>query len=144
MSDLVVNQEHRARMDALEAAILAECEPLDLEIRHYFADGTYTREMILPQGAVVTGRIHKTSTVNILTKGRMRVVTDEGEYEVAAPHVFVSGAGVKKAGHALEDSIWINVFPWDGIKTADEMVEALSYPSYAALEHDLQEKLCHL
>ena len=71
----------------------------------------------------------------------MAVVTDEGEYQIDAPHTFVSGPGVKKAGYALEDSIWINVHPWEGEEDLDMIEEAVIVPSYEALEKEMREGL---
>jgi len=138
----LVNHEHRDLMASLEAAIVRELPPVELEEKHYFAHGTYTRELHIPKGTVLTGKIHRESCINILSKGKLKVVTDEGEYEVEAPHTFVSGPGVKKAGFALEDSIWINVHPWDGEanESALEAIEdSVIVPSYEALDHEQQE-----
>lgn len=140
----LINYEHRDRMAGLESAILRELPAVELVEKHHFAHGTYTRELHIPKGTVLTGKIHRHSCINILSKGKIKVVTDEGEYEIEAPHTFVSGPGVKKAGFALEDSIWINVHPWDG-ESNEEALEAIEdqviVPSYAALDHEQQEVL---
>jgi hypothetical protein len=101
-------------MATLEQAIIRELEPVTCKEEHLYAEGTYTRVLHIPKDAVLTGKVHRESCINILSKGSMLVVTDEGEYTITAPYHFVSGPGVKKAGYALEDSIWINVHPWDG------------------------------
>lgn len=129
----VINLNHRERMKKLETAML-KFPQLELEEKHYFAHGTYTRELFIPAGTVLTGKIHRHSCINILSKGKMKVVTDEGEYEIEAPHTFVSGPGVKKAGVALEDSIWINVHPWDGEEDLKAIEHELIAPDYEALE----------
>lgn len=135
---------HRSKMATLEDAILRDLPPAELVEKHYFAYGTYTRELHIPAGTVLTGKIHRESCINILSKGAMRVVTDEGEYDIEAPHTFVSGPGVKKAGYALEDSIWINVHPWDG-EPNEEALEAIEdaviVPSYEVLDHEQQERI---
>ena len=123
---------------ALEAAMLT-CEQLELVTNHYYAKGTYTRELILPAGTLLTGKIHRHSCINILAKGKIKVVTDEGEYDIEAPYTFVSGAGVKKAGYVLEDAVWINVHPWDGQMTIEQIEHNVIVPSYEQLE---QEALC--
>ncbi len=147
MMDIIkINQEHRKKMEALEEAIMAQPDSVvDLPTKHYFAHGTYTRELFLPKGTVLTGKIHRYSCINIITKGKILAITDEGEYEIAAPHVFISGAGVKKAGYALEDTIWINVHPWTGEESLDLIEQEIIIPSYEALEMELEaeKKLCH-
>jgi len=106
--------ERRASIEALEAVMLQSGETIELETRHHFAHGTYTRELHIPAGVVLTGKVHRHSCINILAQGTI-VVTDGGvEREISAPYTFVSGAGAKKAGFALTDVVWINVHPWDG------------------------------
>ena len=111
------------RIAALEAAMLATGEPVALKEYHHFAKGTYTRELHIPAGVMLTGKIHAHSVINILAKGTI-VVSDGGsDREISAPYTFVSPPGMKKAGFALTDSVWINVHPWDG--EAD--IEQLEY-----------------
>jgi hypothetical protein len=104
--------QHRIKMEALEE-VLSQYEQAELKVEHHFAHGTYTRVLYLPAGTILTGKIHRHSCVNIVMQGRIAVLTDEGDKEIVAPYVFVSGAGVKKAGAVLEDTIWVNVQPWD-------------------------------
>jgi hypothetical protein len=113
--------QNREKINALEDAILATLAPAEVETYHHYAHGTYTREMRVKAGTVITGAIHKHSCVNILAAGKIKVITDEGEYDLSAPHVFVSGPDVKKAGLVLEDVVWINVHPWDGVKTLEQI-----------------------
>ena len=61
-------------------------------------------------------------------------ITDEGEYEIEAPHIFVSGPGVKKAGYAIEDTVWINVHPWEGEENIELIEQQVIVPSYEQLE----------
>jgi hypothetical protein len=110
----------RARIFELEKTLL-QCEQAEIVTNHYFAHGTYTREVHLPKGLVLTGEIHRHSCINIISKGKILVVTDEGEYTIEAPHTFVSGPNVKKAGAVLEDTVWLNVHPWDGESDLDQI-----------------------
>jgi len=137
--NIVRNLEHRTRMQELEAAMLREFDQYELETKHHFAHGTYTRELHIPADMVITGKIHRHSCINIVTKGRLKVLTDEGEYEICAPHTFVSGPGVKKAAYTLEDTIWINVHPWDGEQNLELIEQAVIVPSYEALESEQRE-----
>lgn len=137
----LVNHEHRSKMLELEGAILRDFEQVEFDTRHYFAHGTYTREVRVPAGFVITGKIHRHSCINIVSKGKIKVVTDEGDYEIEAPHTFVSGPGVKKAAYTLEDTIWINVHPWDGEEDLDMIEKTVIVPSYEALESERHELL---
>lgn len=138
MINAPINYAHKERMEHLEAAILENLPPVELETKHYFAHGTYTRELFIPAGTVLTGKIHRHDCINIISKGKIIAVTDEGEYEIEAPHTFVSGPGVKKAGYAIEDTIWINVHPWDGPEDLELIEQEVIIPSYEALEQEVQ------
>ena len=109
----------------------------ELEVNHYFAHGTYTRELRIPKGVALTGKIHRYSCINILAQGKIRVVTEEDIYDIEAPYTFVSGPGIKKAGYALEDTVWLNVHPWDGEMTVKQLEHQIIASSYDAL---MQEK----
>ena len=110
----VVNQQHRQHLARLEQAMIATGKTIDLPVSHYFAHGTYVRELFIPAGTVLTGKIHRYSCVNVLSSGCVKVITDEGEATIRAPHTFVTGGNVKKAIAALEDSTFLNIHPWDG------------------------------
>lgn len=132
--------DYREKILSLEQSIAANLPPVECPVKHHFAEGTYTREMFIPAGTLLTGKIHRHSCINILAQGRIVVVSDEGRKEISAPHTFVSGPGVKKAGYALEDSVWINVHPWNGQDEVEQIEEKVIVPSYTAL--DQEERLC--
>ena len=129
-------------MGELEAALLEQPNQYDFKsnTKHLFAHGTYTRELFIPAGVCITGKIHRFSTVNIICKGKIKVVTDEGSFEIEGPDSFVSGAGVKKAVYAIEDTVWINVLPWDGEKDLDLIEKHFTFDSYEALE--MEKRKC--
>jgi hypothetical protein len=123
---------HQQRVAILERE-MASHPKAEIVTNHYFAEGTYTREILIPAGTLLTGKLHRFSCINILAKGKIKVVTDEGEYDVEAPYTFVSGAGVKKVGYVLEDAVWINVHPWDGKMNLQEIEQVVIEPELAAL-----------
>lgn len=101
-------------------------------IRNIFAPGIYAREMTIPAGTVLTGAVHKTEHINIVSKGRITVYTDEGMRELAAPHIMVSQPGTKRVGYAHEETVWTTIHRTD---TTDlrELVEELTTSRYAEL-----------
>lgn len=137
----VIDQAYRRKILALEDSIIENLELCELEVIHLFAHGTYTRELLIPKGVVLTGEIHRHSCINIITEGRLRVVTADGTVDIVAPCSFVSEPGVKKAGYALENTRWINVFPWDGVATLEEVLDEIIVPSYEALQLEIDSKL---
>lgn len=95
----------RQKVERLEREI-AQVDPVDCPIVHHFAPGLYAREMTIPAGTILTGAVHKTEHLSIISAGRILVTTDDGVKEVCAPHTFVSKAGAKRAGVALETTVW--------------------------------------
>ncbi len=82
---------------------------LDELTTHHFAPGVYARELFIPKGVVLTGKIHKTEHINIVSQGKIAVATEDGQKIIEAPCIFVSKPGTKRAGYALEDTTWITI-----------------------------------
>lgn len=99
-----------AQVKALESEI-AKLPDVDCPVTHHFADGIYGREMFIPAGTVLTGKIHRFSTLNLLIQGDITVTTPEGVRRIQAPAVFVSPPNCKKVGYAHTDTRWVNVHP---------------------------------
>lgn len=100
--------EMRGKILEMEAVMLAMPQ-IEIPIEHFFAPGIYMRQMTMPGGAVITGKIHKTEHYCILAKGSVTIVTEDGRKTIASPHVVHSMPGAKRAIHAHSDAVWINV-----------------------------------
>ena len=137
MSDVV---PFRASIQQLEQAIL-ECVPADMPVEHYFAEGLYARALHIPKHCVLTGAIHKHEHINILAKGDITVVTEDGPKRVTAPCVMVSKPGTKRAGFAHEDSVWITVHACEAkdVETAEKLLVTNDYDEWLEIESK-----CHL
>ena len=103
MTDLALIS--RQKVEALEDEI-AKFPQADCPVRHYFAPGLYAREMTIPKDVVLTSAVHKTEHLCTVSAGRILVQTDDGLIEFKAPCTFVSKPGAKRAGYALEDTVW--------------------------------------
>lgn len=113
----------RDKVFRLEAQLLT-LPQVDCPVRNVFADGIYAREMTLPAGTVITGAVHKTQHITIISKGRVHVLRPEGPQEFVAPAMFVSEPGVKNAVHVLEDAVWTTFHPnADNEQSIDVLVE---------------------
>lgn len=127
----------REQVMELEQAIQSfpECVDLHEYTQHHFAPGVYVREQFIPAGMVLTGKIHRHETMNILVSGTIRVTTDRGVTELTGPKIYNSPPGMKKAAFTLTDVIWLNVHPTE--ETDLERIEDIFIaPSFEALEHD--------
>ena len=108
--------------DLLLAKIAAgELTAQECPVTHRFTPGCYLREILMPKGTRIIGKIHATEHFNILLTGRVTVLTAEGVEEITAPHTFISKAGVQKVVYIHEDCIWQTVHVTD--KTDLEEIE---------------------
>jgi hypothetical protein len=124
------NIELRNKIVAFEKAMTlaqstGEAPKCDLNevfpVRHIFSPGAYAREMQLPMGHWITGKIHKHAHLNFVTKGRVAVVTEDGVSFITAPYTFVSSVGTKRLVLVLEPTTWTTVHVTD--KTDLEEIE---------------------
>lgn len=84
-----------------------------IPIKHHYAPHQYGRELHMPKGMVIVGKLHKHSHLNIVSSGKCIVQTFEGEVLIEAPATFVSPAGVQRAVYCLEDTVWTTVHSTD-------------------------------
>ena len=98
----------REQLFAVEAWMKQQ-EQLELKVFHHFSHGVYARELHIPKDTILTGEIHKFENLNILSKGRISVLTEEGIKEVQAPFTIVSPPGTKRIAYAHTDCIWTTI-----------------------------------
>lgn len=102
----------RDKVAILEEEILNR-DQVNIPIKHYFSPGVYAREITIPAGTVLTGRIHKYEQLNILSGGEMSVLTEEGMKRVSAPFTVVSPPGTKRIAYAHAESTWTTILATD-------------------------------
>lgn len=102
--------------------------------RHHFAPGAYAREIEVPAGTLVVGKIHRHAHVNVISKGRVMVATPGADVEeLEAPVTFISQPGTKRAVLALTDTVWTTVHVTESTDLA-EIERQVIAPSFDALE----------
>lgn len=111
-------------------------------VKHSFSDGLYMREMFIPKGTVIVGKIHNHSHPSFLLKGDITVYSeDKGEQRLRAPKYFVSPAGVKRVGYAHEDTIWITIhLNEENSKDLKKLEKEITSDSYEEFEKFLDYK----
>jgi quercetin dioxygenase-like cupin family protein len=138
----------RASVSYLEDAIASliasgEAEDVkeDIPIEHHFTPNIedfgarlYARQGFIPAGTTFTGKLHRHPHIVSLLQGKMAIVSEDGRKVVSAPHTWAAPAGSKRAFHALEDSVLLNVH----ITTVededlDKLEEEVIAPSYTSL-----------
>lgn len=100
---------------------------LELPVKHYFADGLYVRELLIPAGTLLTGRKHRNESICFVSCGEIDVVNDAGEArKIVAPYTFVSRPG-KKVGFAIKNTIFTSIHANPTNERDIEAVEAIMY-----------------
>ena len=80
-------------------------------VKHTFSDGIYVREMFVPKGMMLVGKIIKQTHHIFLMSGKIAIITEDGEKIMEGPCSLVAKGGTKRVGYALTDVVWINVHP---------------------------------
>lgn len=105
---------NREKIMAMERAIQENLEPVTFTVVHHFSPGVYARELHIPAGTILTGKIHLTRHLNIISAGTIEIFCpDKGQFTVSAPFTFVSDPGTKRVGYAWTDTVWTTIHPTD-------------------------------
>lgn len=91
--------------------------------KDHFAPGLYGREIFIPAGAWIVGKIHKHAHLNTISKGLVTVVTEFGSEVLRGPVTFTSIPGTKRAVVAHEDTIWTTYHPHPDPMASVEEIE---------------------
>ena len=135
--------------DLIAVGILKSVEN-NLKLTHHFTSindkygcGLYARELFIPKGSLLIGKIHKQHHLNIVLKGKVSVVTETGKQYFEAPCIFDTPPGGQKACYAEEDTVWVNIHLTEhlGEDKLDAIEAEVIAPSYEALENQAQMTL---
>lgn len=100
-------------------------------LKHTFSGNIYVREIFIPKGTLLTGKIHRHQHPNFLMSGEVSVVTETGGVEkLKAPMAMISEPGTKRVVYAHEDTVWITIHEVGGerdLKKIEEIVIAKTY-----------------
>ena len=102
----------RDKVNLIELEMLQR-EQVECPVKHHFSHGVYARELFIPAGTLLTGKLHKYAQLNILSKGDISVLTEDGIVRVQAPFTVVSPPGTKRIAFAHSDCVWTTVHGTD-------------------------------
>ena len=111
-------------------------------LKHYFTPvdpkygcAAYAREIFLPKGSLVIGKIHRHAHLNFISKGKVSVATEFGKQYFEAPCTFVSEVGLKRAVYAEEDTTWttVHLTQFNSEADLDKIEEEVIAPDYETL-----------
>ena len=135
----LISKEFIDKVEMLENAMLASNDPRIAKgntdmfpLKHSFSEGVYIREMFMPQGGLVIGKLYKISHTWFLLSGELEVATDEGVDYYIAPCYVNAPEGTKRVLRAITDVVFVNVYPNpDNITNIDTLEDMLTCSSYA-------------
>lgn len=135
LSDAIVE-----RIEQMEGMML-ECPQVDIPVKSLFTNGMYAREITIPKGTLLTGRVHLFDYVDIMLSGDITVATPEGAKRFTGPNVFQGVSGRKRAGYAHEDTRWVTVHRTD-VLDAQEFVNKLTVQTMKQFNNLLEASKC--
>lgn len=120
----------RANIIALEQAVL-ELPQINLAVltKHYFAGGMYARELFMPKGSCITGKIHLKEHLVHISFGELTVVTETQKIHLVGPCTFAGTPGEKRALHIHEHTLWTTFWVTD-LTTVEECEATLVTNDY--------------
>lgn len=97
------------KIERVERAML-QLPQVECPVVHRFGPGLYIREVFIPSGTFSVGHYQKQEHMNILLKGRVTMLNDDGStIERVAPFIYVGKPG-RKIGYIHEDMVWQNIY----------------------------------
>ena len=126
----------------LEDMIQNECPeearmpPEDCPVIHTFGGGMYVREVFIPAGTMLTGKLHRHEHPNFLMEGKVSMITEDGGVIVMeGPQSLMSPIGCKRALFVHTPTWWITVHlnPNDHTEYNDELEDEIIAKEYKEL-----------
>lgn len=114
-----------------------DCED-DRYLTHRFVEGVYARELVIPGGTVVIGKLHKYPRICVISGGDCTFVTEKGTRRVQAPFTEVMQPGTKTAVYAHTDTTWTAIH---GVQDTDlvTLEQILIAPDHEAYQRFLEQ-----
>jgi hypothetical protein len=101
-----------SNVEEAEKAML-QLPQVDCPVVHHFGPNLCIREVFMPKGTMAVGHKQKFKHMNVLLKGKVMMLNEDGSTKVLeAPFIFEGQAG-RKIGYVLEDMVWQNIYSTD-------------------------------
>lgn len=104
-NDKIPSREDIVRLQ--DAMIPIRCEQPDPI--HHFCTGMYARELTIPAGMLIVGKIHKHDHFLFVLSGKAEIASEFGKEIVETGHFSISKAGVKRVVLAIEDTKFMTI-----------------------------------
>ena len=129
---VLTKQEYRDYVTNIQEEIISREDSVEGEeanavnpVKHTYADGLYIREIFMPRGEIVISKIHKIAHPFFLIKGKISVLSEDGEKLLQAAYYTVTPAGTKRMLYTHTNAIVVTVhrtFETDLNKIEDEII----------------------
>lgn len=111
----ILPEEWRGKsLDEIENDLLKrpQLEDSDYSLKEYYSGGMYCRQITIPAGALITGRVYKFDHVEIMLSGDITIISADGsETFYTGNNVIEAKAGKRQAGFAHSETTWLTINP---------------------------------
>ena len=144
MNMTVATEDKYAKVEALQAEML-KMPQFEPPTEHTFHGGMYCRQVSIPAGCTIVGKKHKQDHFFMVMSGVVCIVDGDEAQTINAPALLKSAAGVKRAIHALTDTVFMTFHATDAVtvEQAEEILVEFDASSPFTLGNKIEVKLCH-
>lgn len=103
-------EARREAINALEQT-MSQFPQIEQPVTHHFSEGQYGREIFNPKGSLIITKTHKQGNFSFIPKGRLLVISEEGERELEGGMFFATKPGTKRFIYAIEDTQFVTIHP---------------------------------
>ena len=133
----IINNKALAHLSNIQKIEVAEYLMMRMEgaitesppLQHFICNDTYTRQILLPKGIVLTGCVHNFDHTNIISMGEVTIFTPEGKEHRRAVESWVSPAGTKRLIYVHEETIWTTIHQAHGLTDPEQIRDIISHVS---------------
>jgi len=90
-------------------AVMRNMPQQEIPVEHTFGPGFYARTIRVPAGTTLVGEEHATEHIFMVTKGSIALAAEGAPVIVSAGFQMVCKPGLKRIGHALEETVCTNI-----------------------------------
>lgn len=102
----IAKQSTRDSIQSLEDELKAMPQ-VEIPVVHWYSGGIYAREITIPAGVLLTGRIYKDDHFDVMVYGDVTVTTDDGRKRLTGFNLSKGNQGKKRAGYTHKETRWI-------------------------------------
>lgn len=122
------------KIEALEAEWL-KLPQAHIPVTHHYAGGIYIREITIPAGTAITGRIYLDDHFDIMVSGEIIVSSIDGIKHLSGFNLFKGNQGKKRAGYTITNVHWFTI-----CCSPDTEIESITAASFAEYYKRLIER----